>query len=311
MGIYIAVDIGGTQMRAAAFPLQGYEPLQIKRITTHIPDHSPAERLITLIEDIIPSGEQITAIGVAAPGPLDPITGVIFETPNIPALHHFPLTAYLTEHFKKPVALDNDANLAALGEWTIGAGQGHQHLIYLTISTGIGSGIIIDGRLLHGVQGLAPELGHTTVIPNGPLCGCGHRGHLEAVASGPAIARWAQQALDNGQESLLSKLQPLTAKIVAEAATQGDPLAQAAFERAGTFIGQALADFVNIFNPSIIIFGGGVSRSGDLLLTPIKKTLQKHVLSPNHIKDLTVTTAKLGDNAGLIGAKILAQKANS
>jgi glucokinase len=311
MGIYIAVDIGGTQMRAAAFPHQGYEPLQIKRIATQTPGYSTSERLITLIEDVIPSGEQITAIGVAAPGPLDPTTGVIFETPNIPTLHHFPLTGYLSEHFKKPVFLDNDANLAALGEWTAGAGQGHQHLIYLTISTGIGSGIIIAGHLLRGEQGLAPELGHTTVLPSGPLCGCGHHGHLEAVASGPAITRWAQQALEAGTASLLSKMQPLTAKIVAEAAAQGDKLAKDAYERAGTFIGQALADFVHIFNPSIIIFGGGVSRSGDLILSPIKKTLQKHVISPHHIKNLAITTAELGDNAGLIGAKILAQNTKS
>lgn len=307
MGIYIAVDIGGTQMRAASFPPQGYEPLKIKRIATQSPGHSPSKRLIKLIEDVIPPAEEIIAIGVAAPGPLDPKTGVILETPNILALHHFPITDYLSEHFKKPVVLDNDANLAALSEWTVGAGKGHQHLIYLTISTGIGSGIIIAGRLLHGEQGLAPELGHTTVLPNGPRCGCGQLGHLEAVASGPAIASWATQALEDGQQSTLSDLLPLTAKIVAQSAALGDQLGQAAFRRAGTFIGQALADFIHTFNPSMVIFGGGVSRSGDLLLSPVKEALNKHIMSPNYIKNLTITTAVLGDNAGLIGAQILAQ----
>ncbi|MEN8173342.1 MAG: ROK family protein [Chloroflexota bacterium] len=311
MSIYITVDIGGTQIRAAAFPILGYEPLKIKRIATQNSNRSPAERLITLIEDVIPVGEDITAIGVAAPGPLDPSTGVIFETPNIPELHHFPLASYLADHFKKPVALDNDANLAALGEWTIGAGKGHKHLIYLTISTGIGSGIIIDGHLLHGEKGLAPELGHTIVLPNGPRCSCGHRGHLEAVASGPAITRWVQQAIEQGKKSLLSNAQHLTAKTIADAATQGDQLAKAAFERAGTFIGQALADFVHIFNPSVIILGGGVSRSGDLLLPPINTTLRELVIDPNFTNNLTITTAKLGDNAGLIGAKILAQTIKS
>jgi len=308
MGIYIAVDIGGTQMRAASYPLQGYQPIKIKRIATQSPGHSPSKRLITLIKDVIPQQEEIIAIGVAAPGPLDPKTGVILETPNIPALHHFPITYYLSEHFKVPVVLDNDANLAALSEWTVGAGKGHQHLIYLTISTGIGSGIIIAGQLLHGEQGLAPELGHTTVLPNGPRCGCGQLGHLEAVASGPAIAGWVTQALSQGQQSTLSDLLPLTAKIVAQSAALGDQLGLAAYRRAGTFIGQALADFIHIFNPSMVIFGGGVSRSGDLLLSPVKEALNKHIMSPNYIQNLTITTAVLGDNAGLIGALILAQK---
>ncbi|MBG7610446.1 MAG: ROK family protein [Anaerolineae bacterium] len=308
MGIYIAVDIGGTQMRAAAFPSQGNIPLQIKRISTHAVGHSPIDRLITLIKDIMPPEEEIIAIGVAAPGPLDQKKGVILDTPNIPELHDFPIIDYLSRHFKKPAVLDNDANLAALSEWKIGSGKGHLHLIYLTISTGIGSGIIIDGRLLHGQLGLAPELGHTTILPNGPRCGCGQYGHLESVASGPAIASWVQKSLLDGVESSISKSSPLTASIVAQAAAQGDQLGQAAFTRAGTFIGQALADFIHIFNPSVVIFGGGVSRSGNLLISPVKNALKKYILSPSYLENLTITTAALGDDAGLIGAQLLAKQ---
>ncbi|MBU0512009.1 MAG: ROK family protein, partial [Chloroflexi bacterium] len=191
-----------------------------------------------------------------------------------------------------------------------GAGQGHDHLIYLTISTGIGSGVIMDGHLLTGSRGMAAELGHTSVLPDGPLCGCGQRGHLEAISSGTAIARWVQAELDNGVPSTLAKVQPVTAQAVAEAARQGDKLALAAFERAGTYLGRALADFLHIFNPSIVIFGGGVSKSVDLFIEHLREAMEKHVISPGYIENLTITTAALGDDSGLMGALALARETN-
>ncbi len=307
MSIYIAIDIGGTQMRAAAFPSEGYQPITVQRVPTQNPDVSPREILVELIKSVCPANEEITSIGLAAPGPLNPKTGVIFTAPNIPAFQDFPIVEYLQSKFSVPVFLDNDANLAALGEWKAGAGQGHDHLIYLTISTGIGSGIITDGRLLHGAQGIAAELGHVTVIPDGPMCGCGHRGHLEAIASGKNIARWTKKQLAKGAESSLHEAKKVTAKTIAKAARKGDQLALKAYRRAGAYIGLTLANFLHSFNPSMVIFGGGVSLSGDLLLEPVRQSVKEHVMNPKYAENLVITTAALGDDAGMIGALILAR----
>ncbi|MBC8330943.1 MAG: ROK family protein [Anaerolineae bacterium] len=308
MTVFIAIDLGGTQMRVAAFGGKGFTPIHIERIPSQSPGASPQERLIQLITKVAPKGEQISAIGVAAPGPINPQKGIILTAPNIPGLVNFPLVADLQQKLNVPVFLDNDANLAALGEWQAGAGQGHNHLVYLTISTGIGGGIISAGHRLHGAQGFATEMGHITVLPDGPMCGCGHRGHLEAIASGTSIARWVKQEIAQGVPSALIGKSEISAKTVAEAARQGDPLSQAAYARAGYYLGQALADFLHIFNPSIVIFGGGVSRSGELLLNPVRKSLHQHILSEQYIKNLTITTAALGDDAGIIGALLLARQ---
>ncbi len=296
-------------MRAAAFPIEGYDPIRVQKIPTHSPNASPQERLILLIKSVCPENETINSIGVAAPGPMNPKTGVIYTAPNIAEFRDFALTDYLENEFQVPAFLDNDANLAALGEWLIGAGKGHDHLLYFTISTGIGSGIIVDGKLLHGESGIAAELGHVTVLPDGPICGCGHPGHLEALASGKNIARWVKKELAKGVESTLRNAKKVTAKRIAKAAKKGDPLAIMAFERAGEHIGLALASFLHAFNPSIVVFGGGVSLSGDLLLEPIRRSVKNHVMNSKFTDNLVITTAALGDDAGMIGALILARTA--
>jgi glucokinase len=304
---HIAVDVGGTQLRAARYSSEGLIPVRISRISTRHPHATPLERLDKLIGSLWPEDGQVEAIAVATPGPTDPHTGTVVEAPNIPGWINLPLRRHLEEQFHVPVAIGNDANLAALGEYRYGAGQGHRHVIYVTISTGIGGGIIMEDRLLLGVRGLAAEIGHVTVLPDGPLCGCGHRGHLEAVASGTAIASWVEMMLAQGAESSLPVDEKLSAKHIAQAAREGDPLAVAALERAGNFIGQALAEFLHIFNPSIVIIGGGVSQSGDLLLDPIRAAMPKSVMAPAYLENLTVTTAALGDDAGLLGALALAR----
>jgi glucokinase len=306
MSQLIAVDIGGTQLRAACYKPNSLTPLRIERTATRHSTETALERLTALVSHIWPQDEDVAAIGVAAPGPLDPYEGIVFEAPNIPGWDNLHLRDHLVECFKVPVAIGNDANLAALGEWKYGAGRGHHHLIYLTISTGIGGGVIVDDRLLLGVSGLAGELGHITVLPDGPLCGCGQRGHLEALASGPAIAAWVEQEIAQGVPSSLSANQTLTAKMVGYAAKNGDPLAIAAIERAGSYIGKAVADFTHIFNPSAVIIGGGVSQSGPLLLDPMRYVIKENVLSSQFSKDLLLTTAALGDEAGLVGALALA-----
>jgi len=179
-------------------------------------------------------------------------------------------------------------------------------VLYLTISTGIGGGVIINDNLLLGQRGLAAELGHITVLPEGPMCSCGHRGHLEALASGPAIARYAAEQLAIGVPSILKKDPPPTAYDVSLAAQAGDALAKEAFAYAGHYLGLSIADLLATFNPSIIVLGGGVSLSGALLIDPLKESLTRNVLSPEYMRDLAIVQAELGDDAGLVGALALA-----
>jgi glucokinase len=307
MNVFIAIDIGGTHIRVAAYPSDSNTALDQRRIPTSAKTGTPVERLIGLIHDIIQPDFAVQAIGLAAPGFLEPQTGVVITAPNIPGWNNLALRDILVREFKIPVLLGNDANLAALGEWRYGAGQGFQYLLYLTISTGIGGGIITDGKLIEGWRGMAGEFGHVSVMPDGPLCGCGERGHLEAIASGPAIARWVSEQLELGVTSSLSPTPPPTAKEINAAAIQGDDLSIRAFQRSGLFFGRALASFIHLFNPQIVILGGGVTRSGPIWMDAVRASLDESIMSPEYLRGMTLTTAALGDDAGLFGALALAR----
>ncbi|MGA9531862.1 MAG: ROK family protein [Anaerolineales bacterium] len=305
----IAVDLGGTNMRIALFDGENLTPSQASRVPTHAkegPD-SVISRMIEAIEKLSPDGNSALRIGVGAPGPLDPRAGVVLEAPNLPGWVDIHLKERLKDHFDCPVAIGNDANLAALAEWKHGAGRGTDNLIYLTISTGVGGGVICDGHLLLGARGIAAELGHITVVPGGPLCGCGQRGHLEAVASGPAIARRAQALLDGGANSSLAEHNgELTATDVGHAAESGDVLAIQVFDEAAAYLGQAMANFAHLFNPQIFILGGGVAQVGPLLFDPTRAALDRQIMDPSYLEGLRIEPAALGDDAGLIGAMTLA-----
>jgi glucokinase len=306
----IAVDIGGTQLRAALYSDQELKPVKLARMSTQkTPKESgpqePVERLAQLIESIIPPDNKVDVISVAAPGPVNPYTGVLLEAPNIPGWWDVPLASILEERFQVKTLLGNDANLAALGEWMYGAGRGHKHMIYLTVSTGIGGGIIVDDRLLLGARGLAAEVGHVTVLPEGPVCGCGQRGHLEALASGTAIARWVTEQLARGAESQLSPKQLVTAKMVSTAAQAGDSLCISALAQAGYYLGIAIASLLQTFNATAVIMGGGVARSGALLFEPLMVSLKQHIMNSHYLDDLVITPAAFGDEAGLTGALAL------
>ena len=204
--------------------------------------------------------------------------------------------------------LDNDANLAGLAEYRFGAGKGHHDVLYITVSTGIGGGVIIEDRLLQGYHGLAAELGHSIIDPNGPLCSCGYNGHLEAFSSGPAIVKYVLGELQAGTTSSLPLPgQDLTAQDVAEAAQKGDALAIKAYSRAGEYLGIGVASFLHAFDPSIVIFGGGVSQVGNLLFDSFHISLRKHVFHPRYLEGLVISMAELGDDAGLFGARALAE----
>ena len=303
----IAIDIGASKMRAASYTLNSSEPIIYNQIATRSEGMPIEDRLINLIDSVWPDNYTVQAIAAACPGPMDPINGIIVSPPNIPEWNYFPLQEYLVSKYQIPVSLNNDANLAAYGEWFFGAGKGFSDLIYLTISTGVGGGIILNNRLYIGSSGFAAELGHTTLIHQGPLCTCGHTGHLEAIASGPSIVRWVKSQLED--ESLKQHFPEgeLNAKSVSDAAENGNELAVAAYERAGKYIGIAIADFLHIFNIKTIIIGGGVSRAGDILFEPIRKSIEESVISEVYLDGLQVLPAGLGDDSGIMGALVLSR----
>lgn len=306
MTLTIAVDIGGTHIRVAAYEPNSTTPISHHKTKSLADQPGVFDRLVEAVKQVWQDG-QVSAIGIASPGPLDPHAGVILDTPNILEWDNFPLAAKLTDQFNVPVYLDNDANMAGLGEWQYGAGQGHRDLVYLTISTGIGGGVISGDQLLQGYRGMGAELGHMLIDPNGPLCGCGKRGHIESFASGPSIVRYFNEQLNAGQQSSLQPDPNLGTAQLAEAALAGDSLATSAFSRAGHYLGIAVANFLAIFDPSILIFGGGVSQVGDLLFKPFEESLREHVFHSHYMDDLVITKAALGDDAGLLGALALAR----
>lgn len=304
MEIYIVSDIGGTQIRVAAFEVDTLNQISLQKIPTKNNDQTPLDRLIQLIDET-KQDHSVRAIAVAAPGFLDPDLGIVYEAPNIPGWDNLPLKKILEEKFDTPVYLGNDANMGALGEWKFGAGIGHRNLLYLTISTGIGSGAIVNNELLLGKNGLAGEFGHVTILPDGPLCGCGKRGHIEALASGTAIMNYVNQEILSGKKSSLTKIKKISGKDIHQAALNGDDLALKAYERAGNFLGIAIANFLHMLNPSILIIGGGVTSVGDFLFAPMRKALQESIISPAYLDELTITIAKLGDDVGIKGALAL------
>lgn len=308
MDTFLAVDIGGTRLRVASYPQEGIQAIKQNRVPTRSSTAAVIDRLIEQLALLWPDDGRVCAIAVAAPGAIDPEKGIIYSAPNIPGWENLHLRRILEDRFQVPVRLGNDANMAALGEWKYGAGRGHKDLIYFTVSTGIGGGVISANCLLLGSSGLAAEVGHVTIDPNGPMCGCGQRGHLEAFASGTAIARYVAAELADGVPSSMAASPAPSTMEIAAAAREGDALAIAAFNRAGRYLALGVANYLHLFNPSIIIFGGGVSRAGSLIFDPMRAALKELVISPAYLDQLEIVPAALGDDAGLLGALALARQ---
>jgi glucokinase len=313
MGDYVvAVDLGGTQIRAALCDRSG---ALLRRASTLTAAAEGPERVISRIEDSINEvlagvrGSQVLGIGLGAPGTVNPWTGVITNATNIPGLTDWPARDYLVQRFKVPSFIGNDANLAALGEFRFGAGKGTETLVYVTISTGIGGGVIERGRLYLGARGWAAELGHIIVEPDGPVCGCGGRGCLEALAAGPAIAREARARLRAGASSSLlamvdGRLDLIRSQEVVAAARSGDCVALEVMERAALYIGIGMVTFIHAFDPQKIIVGGGVSKAGDLLLSTARAVVAERAMTEEW-KRTPIELAQLGDDVGLLGAAAL------
>jgi glucokinase len=311
--LVVAVDLGGTQIRAALCGADGQIFRRVARLTVA---KEGLEAVVGRIYDTIAEAigdaplADVTGIGIGAPGPLNPVTGILLEAPNLPGWREVPLRTLVSERFGRPTYLGNDANVAALAEYRYGAGRGIRHMIYLTISTGIGSGIIVDGRMLLGAEGLAAEAGHMIIVPDGPACGCGAHGCLESVAAGPAIARDVVTRIRAGKKSRVTKLVDgdlgkVDAKVVNTAAQLGDKVAIAAYRRAGTYLGIGIANLLRLFNPRMVVLGGSVTKSGPLLFDPMHEAIRAHAL-PFYWEGLAVAPAALGDDVGLLGAAALA-----
>ena len=257
--------------------------------------------------------EHIAAIGIGAPGPLNPYTGVVYSPPNLPGWNNVPLKAMMEARLNQvPVFLGNDANLAGLGEYRFGAAKGRHNVIYMTVSTGIGGGIIVDGKMLEGTDGAAGEIGHVTMEINGPRCGCGNYGCLEVLAAGPALRRIALERIRAGETSVLQEmaearggLDQLQPEMIEKAARSKDPLALDIMQTAGRYLGVGIANLLHIFNPEIVVIGGGVSRAGELIFNPIHQEVEKRAM-PAFRARVSIVPSPLGDDVGLYGAVALA-----
>ncbi|MCL4544464.1 MAG: ROK family protein [Chloroflexi bacterium] len=310
----VGVDLGGTNVRACLATSNGKMLAHCKRPTPSAdgPD-AVIEAIEHCIREVVTSGnatlEHVLGVGVGAPGPLDMDTGVVFAPPNLSDWHNVPLAKSLSARLDTRVKIGNDANLAAIGEHTFGAGRGFDDIVYMTVSTGIGGGVIIGGRLFVGVSGTAGEVGHMTVDLHGPRCKCGNIGCLEVIAAGPAIARAGRQAAQNQPASLLNELaggqaEKVTTAMVVEAARRHDATALTVLVNAAEAIGAACVNLIHLFNPQRIIIGGGVSNAGDLLLGPIRQIVQDRALETPR-SACSVVPAALGDDCGLYGAVAL------
>jgi glucokinase len=326
-GLLIGVDIGGTNQTVAAARASG-EVLSMRRRRLR-PGGAAADVLanvLAMIDEALaeagPSAQgreaagggqspALVGVGVGFGGRVDAERGLVLRSHHVPGWDGFPLKDELERRLGVPVVVDNDANAAALGEALFGAGRGQRHVLYVNLGTGIGGGLVLNGALYHGAHGLAGEIGHVTVDPDGPRCDCGKRGCLEAVASGRSIARRAREiaARDPAHATRLialagGEVPAIDSRHVFAAAREGDGLAQALVRQTGDSIGLALAGAANLLDPDIIIIGGGLAETGDLLLDPVRAAVRRHLLPALPVPP--VVPAALGYDAGVIGALALA-----
>lgn len=303
--VIVGVDLGGTRIRAAR--LDHHLNIQERQEILTLADEGlkpTLQRIKDLIHLVLPKGSSAAGIGISAPGPLNPQTGVIVRPPNLPGWEDVPLGDILHQEFNVPVYVGNDANVAALAEAARGAAQGYRHVIYITVSTGIGSGIIIDGRMLLGREGLAAEAGHMVMIVEDRVS------TLELEAAGPDMALQARRRIEAGERSSITEmvrddLNLITGSHVGRAATKGDPLALSIVQRAGKLVGLGIVNLLHLFNPEIIVIGGGVSNLGDLMFKPMREAIEQYAIDDAYWRDLVITTPDLGEDVSVIGAAAL------
>ena len=310
--LILGVDLGGTKILTAVANSQGKMLSRDHSITPAQKGHK------AVIHSILESAHRalgradvaIIVIGVGAPGLLNPETGILFTSPNLPGWRDVPLRDIIQEKLGKKTFLINDANAAALGEFYFGAARGARNFIYITISTGIGGGIVIDGKIYSGAIGAAGEVGHMTVDDDGPICNCGNRGCWEMLASGTALAKEARHRIKEGVKTSILEyaegdVEKVTAQVIQSAAEQGDSLAKELIGRTGYYVGVGLANLINIFNPELIVIGGGLSNIGDMLFEPAFKVAGERAYK-EAFQAVRFASAELGRNSGVLGAAAFA-----
>lgn len=313
-GLIAAVDLGATSTDVALTTLGGEllahrgEPGEVKdgprRVLGRV-----KELLSELLAEQRADAKDVLAIGVGVPGPVEHASGVLRSPPIMPGWDGFPIRSVFAGEYDAPVFVDNDVNVMALGEHRDGVGKGEDNVLFVKIGTGIGGGIIADGHLQRGSQGCAGDIGHICVDPEGPVCSCGNRGCLEAMAAAPAIAAKAERCAREGLSPVLEEMfdgrGALTARDVGEAASLGDYQALQIIRESGSLVGQVLATLVSTLNPSIIVVGGGVANIGHSLLAEIRSTVYRRSL-PLATRNLPIVLSKLDQKAGVTGASVLA-----
>jgi glucokinase len=313
--LFLGIDLGGTKIIAGLVERSGrIVAKQYCKTEAREGREAVFDRLISVATHLLTADgidrKRVTAIGVAAPGPIDSAAGVVTAPPNLPGWHNVPLAEVIEKRLSLPTFLENDGNAAALGEYSFGAGRDCEHMIYVTASTGIGGGFVLNGQLYRGSSGSAAEIGHMTILPNGPLCGCGNRGCLEALASGTAIAREARERVSRGVTTLIADLAGgdltrISAKLVADAADKGDIEAQLILDEAMGYLGVGMASLVNLLNPGIIVIGGGLTNMGERLFDPVRRTIDRRAFRTS-ASAVEVHPAQLGNEVGLLGAAAVA-----
>ena len=310
----IGIDIGGTNIKLGLVDEKGRILL---RDTFRTKDSSTRDGLIdklashirALSDEARHRGLKLQGVGIGAPGPIDVERGFVYFFPNIPGWKNTPLKALLEKRIRMAVFVENDANAMALGEFRFGAGKGVKDMVALTLGTGLGGGLVVNGRLYHGPHFSAAEVGHMIVDPKGPLCGCGNRGCIETfVGNGYFVAEVRRELKRRPRTALTSLLkggQELTPKLVQDAAFKGDAFCKAQWARTGDRLGSFLAGLVNLLNPEKIVIGGGLAQSGPLLFGPVRAAIKKKAF-PIASRFVKVVPAQLGPEAGLVGAAALA-----
>ncbi len=307
--LYGAIDLGGTKLRSIVADGSGRvlgDDIRLSRVEEGL--EAVVGRMVECLDASLAKARveraQLTALGIASAGAVDSARGIVPGAPQLPGWQDVPLARMMEERVGVDTRLENDATAAALGEHRYGAGRGSRYMLYITVSTGIGGGIIIDGEMYGGKSGAAGELGHVVIDMNGPPCGCGARGCLEALASGTAIARKGEELAEGGGSPVLARLRReegrVTAEMMQRAVEMGDTASREAFREAGHYFGVALAGFVNIFDPEVIVIGGGVAKAGDLLLEQARITMQALAMA-QPLKGVRLAVSELGDLGGARG----------
>jgi glucokinase len=318
MNCYIGIDLGGTNLRAAIADTDTGQVYHQRKYPTLAVEGQEAviQRIVQLIRELTQADgvafEEIKGIGIGVPGTPDIETGVIQFLPNLPGKWlNVPLHAIIEEQVQLPVALINDVRAITLGEWTFGAGRGAETVVCLAIGTGIGGGVVVNGQFHLGIGGTAGEFGHHVVEVDGLPCGCGGRGCLELYASGPAIAAMGVKEVMHGHTTRIGELvnhdlNQINVGTIVQAAQEGDQIAREILQRAGRYLGIAVGNILGVVSPQKVIFGGGVSAAGDLLLAPILETVKERVqVIP--VEKVQFVFAELGIDGGLIGAALWAR----